>query len=267
MEKIGRHKYAILKKLKTLTVEQDKQVKAYEEEHGLSLGNKSQEEIEYAKKVFSTVKVVDVTWTYEELGKMFKNAWKSVTGKELEWTDEYTSGLVTVLKYFARDESFADGVTSLSEPSLDKGLLIIGDYGCGKSSMMRVIREILQYYPGYAFKTFSANEVVDMFEKCSDPQDKKDFWKQMITGRCHFDDVKSEREASNYGKMELFKDLIEKRYDARVKTYFTCNYPDNAPGNLEAGIDEFGIKYGPRVYDRIPEMFNIIEFRGKSFRK
>lgn len=128
-----------------------------------------------------------------------------------------------------------------------------------------------------SFKGYTANEVVGMFEKCNDDASKKDFERKMNFGSRYFDDIKTERIASNYGKVNIFKDIFETRYNNRIqtvndktiinKTFATCNYKDGYEGNLEVAVDEFLEKYGGRVYDRLFEMYNIIEFKGKSFRK
>jgi len=99
----------------------------------------------------------------------------------------------------------------------------------------------------------------------------------MNLGDRYFDDIKTERHASNYGKVNLFKDILENRYNNRVqivkgvtkinKTFGTCNYKEGYEGNTEVALEEFGEMYGGRIYDRLFEMFNIIEFKGKSFRK
>jgi len=89
----------------------------------------------------------------------------------------------------------------------------------------------------------------------------------MNQGVIYYDDVKTERIASNYGMTNLFKDIIEKREVRKLKTYITCNFKEDQPGNIPAALLEFGEKYGSRVFDRLFSMFNIIEFKGKSFRR
>ncbi|OIQ22174.1 MAG: hypothetical protein BM557_02020 [Flavobacterium sp. MedPE-SWcel] len=101
-----------------------------------------------------------------------------------------------------------------------------------------------------------------------------DFETLMWKGSRYFDDLKTERIASNYGKVNIFKELLEERYNRvdpktkkRLKTFVTCNFKEGFEDNLEKAVDEFGEKYGSRVWDRMFEMFNIIEFKGKSFRR
>ena len=110
-----------------------------------------------------------------------------------------------------------------------------------------------------------------MYESTTDNTERKEFYKLHLNGVRCFDDVLSEREANNYGKANLIKDILEERYMKHKRTYITVNYLDQKATqkaeDLNESLKQIGAKYGSRVYDRIFEMFNIVEFRGKSFRK
>src|SRR5690606_3748536 len=101
---------------------------------------------------------------------------------------------------------------------------------------------------------------------CLASKEKKDFFENIKRGAWVFDDMLNEREANNFGKTELFKDILEIRCHNKRITHATCNYDRFQPGDLEKGLLQFHDKYGGRVYDRLFEMFNIIEFKGKSMR-
>ena len=80
------------------------------------------------------------------------------------------------------------------------------------------------------------------------------------------DDVKAEGDAFKYSKKNLLDDILYYRYENEARTIITCNYDKNHPNDLEKAIDEFGTKYDGRIYDRLFEMFNIIEVKDlKSF--
>ena len=119
-----------------------------------------------------------------------------------------------------------------------------------------------------AFKGYTTNELVGMYEGCETPFAKKDFNERIMhTGTRYFDDVLTERQANNYGKANLMKDILEERYNRKLRTYISCNYDENHVGDIEKGLEQFGDRYGGRVYDRLFDMFNIIEFKGGSRRK
>ena len=65
----------------------------------------------------------------------------------------------------------------------------------------------------------------------------------------------------------MFKELLEVRYENNAKTFITCNFDPNNLKDIQKALDQFLLRYGGRVYDRLFEMFNIIEFKGNSLRK
>ncbi len=114
---------------------------------------------------------------------------------------------------------------------------------------------------------YDANDTVLDYEQTDSPEDRRTLLQPLLNGRAHFDDLKTESIASNYGKKNIFKDVLEIRYKNKLLTHVTCNYMQGYSGDVQMGLEEFGAKYGGRVYDRIKEMFNVVEFKGKSFRE
>lgn len=218
----------------------------------------------------------------------FLPKFKEMNGFEFLETEESKRNMLLLIYYFCNDPRFFANesgslVTSFRsrklEPTFKKGLLIIGTYGTGKSSIMRVFEEILQPCH-HAFKIKDANDLVTEYESFNTAQEKelfnRDNVKQTFKGIDKktylrkprlFDDVKTEKHASNYGKVNLIKQILEQRYSREAKTHIICNYKTGHDNNLEEGLKEFAELYGTRVYDRLFSMFNILEFKGKSFRK
>lgn len=269
MEKIGRHVAAKIRSIpeNLRTEAQAKAIDSYDHPYELSetqreyIKNYSEGLLtEQPKKALEGLK-------YDELFFAFKHEFKYLTGKDLITDKERLDDYKTLLCYFTSDPRFfeCDNLSQRSKPSFDKGLLIIGGFGNGKTSVMKALSAALKHYRVRQFRFYTANQVVDKFESCETTHDKKSFWKTFSNGIKCFDDIKTERDASNFGKYNIFKDLIERRYDYESKTFITCNYRDKT--DLEDGLMEFGDRYGARAYDRIFEMFNIVEFKGKSLRK
>ena len=98
------------------------------------------------------------------------------------------------------------------------------------------------------------------------PFEREEFYEKYNKGSRIFDDVKAERNASNFGKVNLFEEIFLSRDANRAKTIITCNFHNQFPNNFERALDEFGEKYGPRVYDRLFSNYNFIFLDGKSFR-
>ncbi len=269
---VGPRKYEYLKSLKVedLTDEEKAKIEYYESKHRTATPDQIQKNKEFLQGLLDPKPIIEFSITAKQLWELFKANFESVNGRPFVKIDGITiKNLEPLIYYFSKDKRFfeCENLSRLSELSFEKGLLIIGNFGNGKTSTMKVFEKIFKGIPGIGFKGFSANEAVTMFEKCSLDTDRNEFEKMMWRGIRYFDDLKTERLASNFGKVNIFKEIIEERYNRKSKTYVTCNFKKDFPNDLNAALDEFEDKYESRVYDRLYEMFNIIEFKGKSFRK
>lgn len=269
------NRYKFLKSLSQdeLNTQELKFIQDYESSNDVSQAMFEFKKTYIERNEFQPVEV-DMQLAKKWLWDNFLVNFKLINGKEFIQTPESISNIKVIMLYFLKSPDFfkCENLSRLSEPSFEKGLLIVGDYGNGKTSSMMALQKTLQNIKGYHFRAYNANEVVQLFEQIKNENytfdlSRKDFDHKMNQGDIYFDDVKTEREASNYGKVNLFREIFELRSRGRRKTYITCNYKKGKPGDLAAAIDEFDEKYGERVYDRIFEKFNIIEFNGKSFRK
>ncbi|OMP30073.1 hypothetical protein [Mangrovimonas sp. DI 80] len=209
-------------------------------------------------------------WLWNRLLEQFK---KNTDEKLIQ--DKLTiPNLKTLLFYFVKDNRFfrCERLRSdLSKPSFSKGLFIVGGFGIGKTEYMKALSDIFKKNvflecKESRFKIYNAHEIVDMYESCQTPFEKKEFKLEMMRGVILIDDFGAERVASNYGHVELLVEILEKRYALGKRTYVTCNYLGNT-NDLESTLMEFGERYGGRMYDRFFKMFNFIEFKGKSMRK
>lgn len=274
---IGIHKYQFLKTLKQEELSEEQKQQIYNFENRNNNQELSPEKLENLKNYLQSVRKkqpqVQISFTALELWNKFIENFEKVNKKpfvKIGGRDGLTvKNLEPLLYYFSKDDRFfkCENLSRLSVPSFDKGLLIIGNYGNGKTSTMKVFEHIFKGVPGYTFNGFTTNEAVTLFEKCKDETDRNEFEKKMWFGTRYFDDLKTERIASNFGKVNLFKEILEERYSKKSKTYGTANFKDGFKDNIEEAVFELSEKYGERVYDRAFEMFNIIEFKGDSFRK
>jgi DNA replication protein DnaC len=269
---IGIHKYNELKSLKTdkLSEDQKAQIAAYESKQKEATPEQLKIRANYVDEVLQPKEKTKFSITAKKLYNLFKANFQKVSGRPFVKVEGVTiKNLEPLIYYFSKDERFfqCENLSKISEPSFDKGLLIIGPYGNGKTTVMKVFELILKGIPEVGFKSFSANEVVTKFEKCSSEIDRDEFEKIMWRGIRNFDDLKTERIASNFGKVNIFKEILEERYRLKSKTFLICNHKEGYEDDLQSAIDELGEKYGGRVWDRVYEMFNVIEFKGKSFRK
>lgn len=204
------------------------------------------------------------------LEKEFIKQFKIDHNKDFIVNDETITRLYTLTDYFAESDLFFNSsllIKTKNIPSFDKGLFIVGDFGTGKSAMLASIVNVLNSNRELNILAVNAQKVIHEYESLENSQNKKGFFCKYSNGQILFDDILTEDIANNYGTKNVFKELLEVRYDNQAKTYIICNYDPKFPRDVEKALDQFLLKYGGRVYDRLFEMFNIIEFQGKSIRK
>lgn len=212
--------------------------------------------------------------TEEEFRKLFEIEFKGLIGKDFIQNENSIAYLDILINYFYKNDKFYDSdilIKNLNTPSLDKGLLIIGNPGIGKSLVLKTFFTIFEkkcvYNPLYRFRMKNSKEIILQYESKEDYINNEDFFKSFITGFLMIDDVKAEDEAFKYGKKNLLNDILYFRYENSARTIITCNYDEKYPNDIEKAIDEFGTKYDGRIYDRLFEMCNIIEAKDfKSLR-
>lgn len=206
-------------------------------------------------------------------------AWKKSISSGLEYP-KFTSG--QIMQYFQLqyevDENNQDVVNQLCHyfaretefiGDLNKGLLLAGPIGCGKTSLMKFFCRNQEF----SYRVISCRDIEkDFAENGYDCLDKYSFnvptavngnpFGHQILGYC-FDDLGTESNSKNYGREKnMMAEIILNRYDNRLphnSTHITTNL-------TAAQITEY---YGSRVTDRLKEMLNIITFKpnAKSRRK
>ena len=136
---------------------------------------------------------------------------------------------------------------SVNRLRLDRGVLIFGRYGVGKSTICRAMSRIIKA------KQSTAMKVVD------DYNDRGQL-RKYETGNWYFDDFGREREPqyARKGDPKIMSDLLETRYFLkRGVTIITTNL----------SIEEIQEQYGNRVESRLWEQFNMYALGGLDYRK
>lgn len=213
--------------------------------------------------------------TKKMLWNQFLPFYHYTSKRQFSQTPASLSNIGAIINYFAKDEDFYNSSNLIKKvgnselkPNFNKGLLIIGNYGNGKTTVIRALSMMFEHFQmPMRFRSVNAHDIVTNYETLNSPGDKDLFFERYKCAGLHIDDVKKEEKASNYGKVDIIRSILEKRYDSGSKTFLTCNYREgDASENVADGLMEFGEKYGEHIYDRLFEMFNIIQFTGSSFR-
>ncbi|HEY4786645.1 MAG TPA: hypothetical protein VIH57_11375 [Bacteroidales bacterium] len=161
-----------------------------------------------------------------------------------------------LLIYFLKDAAS----TEKYNLSLRKGILLSGPVGCGKTSLMNLVKLVLPQEQRYIVK--SCREVSFEFIQDGYTVIRKysihSFNKDIPKTYC-FDDLGTENNLKYYGNdCNVMAEILLSRYDLfvnrRMLTHITTNLSSSE-------IEEL---YGERVRSRMREMFNLIAFSESS---
>lgn len=149
----------------------------------------------------------------------------------------------------------------------DRGLLLWGDIGTGKSTLLQIVRLFCRHVrpqvDGMPY-SFRISNVIDICAEYSDESQHGGYraiQTYISSQRQAFDELGSETTPTGrWGNFEnVMQYILQRRYDLRDNNF------THATTNLS--LDQLSQVYSPRIYDRCKEMFNFVEIRGKTFRK
>jgi len=184
--------------------------------------------------------------------------------------DEYNvKQIENIIRYFYFDPNFE------GEP--EKGLLLIGPKGTGKTLIMVIMQKLLTMLKkqfmvdGYdencnTFGIEPTHRITAAYESTGHPGIMKYTEKNIFC----FDDLGEEEKLCKYYTNEInvmAKVLTDRYFNFVTKaliTHATSNYPLVDTKTEAHYYLDF---YGARVEDRMTEMFNVIVFKGNSRRK
>jgi DNA replication protein DnaC len=138
---------------------------------------------------------------------------------------------------------------------LKKGILLSGPVGCGKTTLMKLLRHIVPMQRSYELipcrnVTFSFNHLG--FKTIEDYGNTQFF--------C-FDDLGVEPSGRFYGKdLNVMGEVLLSRYELYLKT----NYKVKTHATTNLNAEELEERYGNRVRSRMRELFNLIAFDKKA---
>lgn len=176
---------------------------------------------------------------------------KLLFGKKFKIHKEDRSILYKLCSYLIKDEKECDRFGM----DIEKGILLSGPVGCGKTSLMKLLRYIVPHQRPYELIpcrniTFSFNH---LGYKTIEEFGNTNFY-------C-FDDLGVEPPGRFYGKdCNVMGEVLLSRYDLYLKT--KRKIKTHATTNLNA--QELEERYGNRVRSRMRELFNLVAFDKKS---
>ncbi len=198
---------------------------------------------------------------------------KLLFGKQFKIYEEDKALLYKLITYFIGDKAECDKFGL----NLDKGLLLSGPVGCGKTSLMMLLPHLVPHKRHHQFTFIPCRNIVFEFNKqgysiIEEYSDRKSY--------C-FDDLGVEATGRHFGKdCNVMGEILISRYEvqnsfppiasdeqSKRNAYLKgaaqsrCHITTNLNANeLEEG-------YGERVRSRMREMFNLLSFDNNSMDK
>jgi hypothetical protein len=193
-------------------------------------------------EIIDQIKIYDFEKTMSYLNKIGKTKF----GEKFQLSRNDTKILYFLMCYAIRDEKKCEKFNI----DLDKGILLIGKIGCGKTTLMDLFR--LLHYKEFYYQILSSREIAKEFVLNGFPILNKYGKKRKII--C-FDDLGVETSIKHFGnECNVMGEILLSRYEIHQFDGIITH----ATTNLNA--DELEKIYGNRVRSRLREMFNVISF-------
>ena len=195
---------------------------------------------------------------YQEITKFLVTKGKELFGNHFKIYKEDESIIEKLIAYMVRDEKKAIELNI----SLEKGILLSGPIGCGKTSLMTLIKHITEKEKYYvkSCRDVSFEFIQDGYEVVH-RYSKGKLYQPKYNTIC-FDDLGTESNLKYFGnECNVMAEIILSRYDLfiskKLKTHITTNL----------SASEIEQQYGNRVRSRMRELFNLIAYDNTSIDK
>lgn len=191
-------------------------------------------------------------YNYPEIIKWLEQKGKEIYGNNFKIFDEDIPVITSLLAYFLKDEITAKTI----DIDLNKGLLLSGPIGCGKTSIMNLMRFVPEQNSKYILKPTreisfefikEGYEVIQRYTSGNTMQNN-------VKNYC-FDDLGTENNLKYFGnECNVMGEILLSRYDLFVNkkniTHLTTNL----------SATEIETAYGNRVRSRLRQMLNLVSF-------
>lgn len=174
---------------------------------------------------------------------------KLMFGKKFRIYKEDREILYKLCCYFIKDKSSCDkfGI------DINKGILLSGPVGCGKTSLMRLLKYMVPHFRPY--EVIPTRNIVFGFNNIG----YRIIEQYGDHGFYCFDDLGVEPTGRHFGKdCNVLGEILLSRYDLFLKHQLKTH----ATTNLNA--NELEERYGNRVRSRMRELFNLVAFEKES---
>ncbi|WP_166962521.1 P-loop NTPase family protein [Yeosuana marina] len=194
----------------------------------------------------------EIVYDFNEILTYLNAKGKLLFGKSFKLVIDDRDILFKLCNYFIKDEANCKKL----DIDIHKGILLTGPVGCGKTSLMKLLRHIVPHQKPY--KMIPTRNIVFGFNHVG----YKTIEDYGSTNYFCFDDLGVEPIGRHYGKdCNVMGEILLSRYELflenQIKTHATTNL----------NAQELEERYGNRVRSRMRELFNLIAFDKKSMDK
>lgn len=192
------------------------------------------------------------TYDYNKAFNWIEGKGKMMYGKNFALNQSDLPVLYKLLAYYLKDEKTANKYGL----SIEKGILLTGPIGVGKTSLINIFKFFLKNEDRYIIKTcrdISFEFIEDGYNVIH--KYSRGISRQVAVKSFCFDDLGVESSLKYYGnECNVMAEILLSRYDLFVSQKIITHVTTNLSASE---IEEI---YGNRIRSRMREMFNLISF-------
>lgn len=201
---------------------------------------------------------IKMSFNYAQIISFLRLKGAEITGNAFTISDDERGIIIGLLAWFLNDELVAEEMGI----DLRKGILLSGPIGCGKTTLMKIMRQMPFKRRNYSI--ISSREIVSEF-MLNGYEVLETYSRgilrdhQRIPRNFCFDDLGAETTSKYFGnECNVMAEILLTRYDL----YKDQGIITHATTNLTA--DELESAYGNRLRSRMREMFNLFGYEENS---
>jgi len=154
---------------------------------------------------------------------------------------------------------------AMEYPAVDRGLLLMGSVGVGKTHLaVSILKGLTERGFGCLFYDFGTllKEIQDSYNATAQSSEMGVLMPVLTTDVLVLDELGASKPTD--WVRDTLAHVINTRYNEKKFTVFTTNYPDDRPNGREETLED---RIGVRVRSRLYEMCRTVSVEGRDYRR